>query len=190
LRSFLVLVPAFVFVFSVTGISQERPKPILVAEIGAKNRVRSEARPSVATSSGNLSRESTRGLEKHVFDLINAERAARGLARLKWDNQVAEVARLHSRNMAVEKFFGHRGSDGSMVDSRADKIGLRNWNAIGENIAFMRGYDDPAELAVEKWLNSTSHRKNLLSPQWNESAIGIAMTEDGTYYLTQVFLNR
>jgi uncharacterized protein YkwD len=54
----------------------------------------------------------------------------------------------------------------------------------------MRGYDDPAELAVQKWLESTAHRKNLLGPNWKESAVGVAVTEDGTYYLTEVFVFR
>jgi uncharacterized protein YkwD len=54
----------------------------------------------------------------------------------------------------------------------------------------MRGYDDPASLAVEKWLESTAHRKNLLGPRWQESAVGVAVTPDGTYYMTEVFLLR
>jgi uncharacterized protein YkwD len=54
----------------------------------------------------------------------------------------------------------------------------------------MRGFDDPAGLAVEKWMESAAHRKNLLTPNWKESAVGVAITEDGTYYFTQVFLVR
>jgi uncharacterized protein YkwD len=61
---------------------------------------------------------------------------------------------------------------------------------IGENIAYMRGYDDPATLAIEKWMESTAHRKNLLGSNWKESAVGVAITADGTYYMTQVFLLR
>jgi uncharacterized protein YkwD len=92
--------------------------------------------------------------------------------------------------MANRKFFSHRGSDGSMVDERADRLGLGTWKSIGENIAYMRGYEDPASLAVAKWLESTAHRKNLLGPNWKESAVGVAITEDGTYYMTEVFLLR
>ena len=77
-----------------------------------------------------------------------------------------------------------------MVDERADRLGLGAWRSIGENIAYMRGFDDPAALAVEKWLESAAHRKNLLGPNWKESAVGVAVTEDGTYYMTEVFLLR
>lgn len=133
---------------------------------------------------------SARALEREVFELINDERLKNGLRELEWSESIAAVARLHSQNMAREKFFSHRGSDGSMVDDRADRLGLGTWSAIGENIAYMRGYDNPAQLAVEKWLGSTGHRKNLLAPTWKESAVGVAITSDGTYYITEVFLLR
>lgn len=129
-------------------------------------------------------------LERNVFELLNGERRSQGLPALEWSDNVAAVARLHSQNMAEEKFFSHRGSDGSMVDDRADRIGLGAWRTIGENIAYMRGYEDPAALVVEKWMQSTAHRKNLLGTNWKESAVGVSITRDGTYYLTQVFLLR
>ena len=129
-------------------------------------------------------------LEQEVFTLVNAERNKNGLNTLEWNESLADLARLHSRDMASRKFFGHRGSDGSMVDDRADRIGLGIWRSIGENIAYMRGYDGPAQLAVQKWLESTAHRKNLLGATWKESAIGVAIAADGTYYFTEVFLLR
>lgn len=129
-------------------------------------------------------------IERQVFNLLNAKRRSKGLSELEWNDDVAALARLHSHNMADGKFFSHRGSDGSMVDDRADRLGLGAWRVIGENIAYMRGYEDPAALAVEKWMESTAHRKNLLGSNWRESAVGVAITEDGTYYMTQVFLLR
>ncbi len=129
-------------------------------------------------------------LERNLFELLNSERRSQGLPVLEWSEEVAAVARLHSQNMASEKFFSHRGSDGSMVDDRADRLGLGAWKTIGENIAYMRGFEDPAALAVEKWMQSAAHRKNLLGTNWKESAVGVSITGDGTYYLTQVFMLR
>lgn len=129
-------------------------------------------------------------VEREVFARINAERLKNDLPELEWSENVAAVARLHSQDMAREKFFSHRGSDGSMVDDRADRMGLGLWRSIGENIAYMRGFDDPAGLAVSKWLQSAAHRKNLLGPNWKESAVGVSITADGTYYVTEVFLLR
>jgi uncharacterized protein YkwD len=129
-------------------------------------------------------------LEREAFELINARRAADGLPQLTWSDEVAKVARAHSQNMAGYKFFSHQGLDGLMVNGRADQVGLNKWRSIGENIAFMRGYEHPAEFAVECWMESASHRSNLLRADWKESAIGVAQASDGSYYFTQVFLIR
>jgi uncharacterized protein YkwD len=128
--------------------------------------------------------------EKLAFALINQKRAEIGLDPLTWSDEVAKIARLHSENMVKFNFFSHRGIDGKMVDDRADSIGLTKWTGMGENIAYNRGYKNPIETAVEKWMLSQSHRENLLSDRWKETAVGIAVTDDGTFYFTQVFLKR
>lgn len=129
-------------------------------------------------------------LEKKVFDLINERRTEYGLPGLKWSDEVAEIARLHSENMANLSFFSHKDLDGLMVNDRADALGIKKWRTIGENIAFNHGYKNPAESAVQRWMESPSHRENLLNNRWIESGIGIAVTADGTYYFTEVFLLR
>jgi uncharacterized protein YkwD len=129
-------------------------------------------------------------LEKLAFTAINQKRAEIGLPPLLWSDEVAKVARLHSENMVKYSFFSHQGIDGKRVDGRADSFGLTRWTAIGENIAYNRGYKNPVETAVEKWMLSPAHRENLLNNRWKESAVGIAVTADGTYFFTQVFLKR
>jgi uncharacterized protein YkwD len=133
---------------------------------------------------------STFDLEKQAFNLLNSQRAAKGLSPLEWNDDVARIARLHSENMAKYKFFSHAGLDGLMVDDRADLCGVSRWKAIGENIAYNRGYDKPVEFAVERWMKSTAHRENLLNDRWKESAVGVAVSNDGAFYFTQVFLVR
>ena len=129
-------------------------------------------------------------LEREAFSLINRQRAAQGLPSLLWSEEVARVARIHSQNMANYKFFSHQGLDGRMVNDRADSVGLNKWRAISENIAFMRGYANPVEFAVQKWMESPGHRRNLLGQSWRETAVGVAIAPDGSYYFTQVFLER
>ena len=147
-------------------------------------------RARIADTNGAKKLITPADLEREIFARLNATRKSNGLDDLEWSEQVAAVANIHSENIADKKFFSHRGTDGSMVDDRADRVGLGAWLTIGENIAYMRGYDDPAGLAIEKWMDSTAHRNNLLGKNWHESAVGVAMTADGTYYITQVFLHR
>ena len=161
-----------------------------IASATARPRViaaNSETKPNAAAK---ISAAAIFDLERRAFQLINEKRAGQNLPPLEWNDDVARVARLHSQNMANYKFFGHEGNDGSMVDDRADSIGLRRWRAIGENIAYNRGYAQPVEFAVERWMQSPKHKQNLLNDRWKESAIGIAVSSDGSYYLTQVFLLR
>lgn len=141
-----------------------------------------------SASATALTTAAVRALERDAFQLINSERSLAGLPTLKWSDRIADVARFHSTNMAEYNFFSHKGLDGSMVDERAEKLKMGAWTAIGENIAFMKGYDNPAGIAVEKWLDSPGHKKNLLNPDWTETAVGLAVTADGKYYFTQVFV--
>jgi uncharacterized protein YkwD len=129
-------------------------------------------------------------LERAAFELLNQKREENRMRPLAWNDKIAAVARIHSQNMAQYKFFGHRGMDDKRVGERADDMQLRGWRAIGENIAYNRGYKDPIEKAVDNWLNSQSHRQNLMSDEWMESAVGIAVGDDGSYYFTQVFLKK
>jgi len=130
------------------------------------------------------------GVERTAFDLINKKRAEFDLAPLVWNEDIAAVARVHSRSMAEFSFFSHRGLDNKLVSDRADAQKVVKWRAIGENIAFNRGYKDPVQKAVELWLDSPTHRRNLMDETWRESAVGVAVAPDGSYYFTQVFLVR
>jgi uncharacterized protein YkwD len=147
--------------------------------------------PTVDTPKAVVKPVSTLELERQAFDLLNQKRVENGLKPVVWNEEIAKVARSHSQNMANNNFFSHQGLDGRTVDNRADSFGIRNWRRIGENIAYNRGYDNPVEYAVLRWMQSQGHRENLLNDKWKESGVGIAIAPDGkTYYFTQVFVLR
>jgi uncharacterized protein YkwD len=126
-------------------------------------------------------------LEKKAFNLINNIRIEMGLKKLIWSDRLNNLARQHSENMAKYSFFSHYGLNGRTIGDRATDFGVDNWSAIGENIAFNRGIENPVEFAVERWMLSSGHRKNLLNNRWKETGIGISVTSDNQYYFTQVF---
>jgi len=147
-------------------------------------------RPRVVTARSSSVNGNTVSLERAAFNVLNQKRAESGLSPLAWSEQLAGVARLHSRNMAELSFFSHRGMDGKMAAERAAQMGVGQWRSIGENIAYSRGFQDPVAHAVRLWLDSPAHRQNLLDGNWKETAVGIAVAEDGSYYFTQVFLRK
>ena len=181
-------------VFSQNSTAEQRPQAYLLSSgdtrpaISRPRRVSTDTVNDYENKGYELYKDST--LERQVFDLINERRVQSGLFLLEWSDDIAKMARQHSENMAHHKFFSHTDLKGLMVNDRDDAYGIKKWQAIGENIAYNRGYENPAVFAVERWMQSPSHRENLLSSRWKESGIGIAVTADGTYYFTEVFLSR
>jgi uncharacterized protein YkwD len=166
---------------------------LLVVAVGCADKVSAQSVPDIGSTASNS--EITVGpsysdMEHRVFNLINEERVKNGRASLVWADQVAEVARYHSSNMARLEFFSHEDPDGRRPSNRAEMLGLRNWRELGENIAWLRGYQDPAQRVVENWMRSPGHRENILESHYKESGIGVAVSVDGSYYITQVFVLR
>lgn len=129
-------------------------------------------------------------LEHKAFDILNQRRTENGLEPIKWNEEMARIARMHSEDMAEYNYFSHAGRNGAMVSDRADLVGISDWRAIGENIAFNRGVEKPADFACESWMKSPPHHANIMNKQWKEAGIGISIAKDGSYYFTEVFILR
>lgn len=128
--------------------------------------------------------------EKKTLELINKERQKYGFAPLVFDPELCRLARAYSERMAKYDFFSHINPEGKDVQGRAREFGITKWKAIGENLAFNQGYDDPVGFAVEHWMKSSSHRSNILLAMWTATGIGVAKGADDSYYITQVFMVR
>ena len=126
---------------------------------------------------------------QRVVDLTNAQRAQAGLPALKLNAKLSAAAYVHSRDMALNDYFNHTGSDRSKVTDRVAAQGYNYLNA-GENIA--AGYATP-EAVVEGWMNSPGHRANILYPKIQEIGVGFYFLANDSgeapyqYYWTQDF---
>jgi uncharacterized protein YkwD len=126
-------------------------------------------------------------IEQEIVKEINEYRATKGLPPLKWDAEVAQQARRHSQNMANQRVpFGHQGFK-QRVEVLRSEFPYRG--AAAENVAFNSGYRDPAQQAVQGWLKSPGHRKNI-EGQYTFTGIGVSRGSNGEYYLTQLFLQK
>ncbi|MEZ5307580.1 MAG: CAP domain-containing protein [Pyrinomonadaceae bacterium] len=130
------------------------------------------------------------GEAKTIFQKVNAERKAKGLSALRWHEDLAKVAYKYSRKMAREGFFSHYDSDGNSVVERAEDEGIKNWTKIGENLFTSEGFLDPETIAVEGWMKSKSHRKNILDKEWTDTGVGVYQTGENEFYVTQVFIRK
>jgi uncharacterized protein YkwD len=146
-------------------------------------RADAQRRSAYRVERGNLT-----GKAFEIFNQINDRRRRSRLRQLVWNARAAEMAHRYSEEMARERFFGHYDRRGRSVKDRARNFGLHGWSGIGENLFLCQGCGDISSLAVRGWLNSNSHRKNILNPQWTATGIGIARDRSGKIYITQVFL--
>lgn len=145
------------------------------------------AAPNPAALQSN--RLSGNPLANRVLTLVNQHRQQAKLKPLKLNDQLTASAQAHSQDMALNDFFGHEGFHGSTADQRILAAGY-NYAVVGENIA--AGFATP-EAAVQAWMNSPSHRKNILHPMMKEMGVGFYLLENDIgstnyrYYWTQDF---
>jgi uncharacterized protein YkwD len=125
-------------------------------------------------------------VEQRTFQAINQVREQHKLPPLKWNAKMAEVARSHSQRMTTKRFFSHQDPQFGGPDSRLSAAGVA-WRLCGENIFEEYGEGDPARAAVRSWMQSSGHRKNILTRGFTQTGIGVVIGRDGAYMITQVF---
>ncbi len=76
-------------------------------------------------------------LEARMLELVNQERAHKGLRPLQADPEAREVARAHSQDMFARRYFSHVTPDGKDPFDRLRGAGVRFLTA-GENLALAR----------------------------------------------------
>ena len=128
-------------------------------------------------------------LEKECLAQVNLVRQAHGLSTLSLDDDLLEVARAYSRRMAQERFFAHEDPEGRTVRQRVDRAGIK-WQMIGENLAYSNGYLSPVAASLHGWMESEPHKRNMLDPDFQQTAIGAWISSNGTVYFTEIFLKR
>ena len=123
--------------------------------------------------------------EKEVFDLINKQRTNNGLQPLKVDSEVQRVARIKAQDMVDNNYFAHEsptyGTPFNMLKSF--KI---SYKTAGENIAANSSNSG----AVTAWMNSSGHKANILSSNYNYTGIGVVSSPKYGKIFVQMFIGK
>jgi uncharacterized protein YkwD len=120
--------------------------------------------------------------EQAFLDMTNAERAKEKLPALTANRTLFAVARAHAANMAKQGKMEHT-LDGKAAKDRVDAAGY-DYRRVGENIAKAEGAS-PADV-MKGWMDSKTHRENILQPAFTEIGLGVAVSDKGEAYYTQV----
>ncbi len=123
-----------------------------------------------------------RRAEREMLDLLNAERRKAGLRPIRFDEELARVARAHSRDMVENDFFAHISPTTGDLEARMKRAGLTA-RAFTENLANNRTLRG----AHEGLMDSPAHRKNILDPQAARVGIGIVAQDEDAIMVTQNF---
>lgn len=107
-----------------------------------------------------------------LLDDTNAARAANGLPALTSNDQLTQAATLKAQDMFREQYWAHTSPKGVEPWYWVAQAGY-SYSAAGENLA--KNYPT-AGTTVEAWMNSPTHRDNILHEKYTE--VGFAV-QDG-----------
>lgn len=119
---------------------------------------------------------------EQVVALVNAERAKEGLAPLSIDKKVQAAAQIRAEE--CEQSFSHTRPDGTNFSTSLTQQGV-TYRRSGENIAW--GQRSPEEV-VSAWMNSSSHRANIMNSRFTKIGVGYHQNANGVNYWSQLFI--
>ena len=134
---------------------------------------RADAQTTTSSSFVYLPLLISSGTEYQVVALMNEQRHLNGCnIELAISAQLSTAAFRHSRDMAVNDYFSHDGSDQSTMETRAKDAGY-SYSLLAENL--QAGASSPQELVNDPnmgWMQSPGHRANILNCGLREIGLG------------------
>src|SRR5690606_5726816 len=120
----------------------------------------------------------------------NRFRDSQRLARLEWDDGLADCARAHAADMAARSYFAHASPEGFTHVDRVSLLQRDLCASTGENLAWRAG---PANGDLPRrfetlWEQSPGHRRNLEDPSFGQAGYGAVRSGD-RIYVAAVYAN-
>ena len=131
---------------------------------------------SASATPGHAATAPSPEFESQFVGRVNSLRASKGLSQLQVSGELVGVARNWTERMVANGDISHNPNLGSQVSG--------NWTKLGENVGV--GYD--VDGLMQAFINSSSHYKNLVDPEWNYLGVGVVVTPDGRMWTTHNFM--
>ncbi len=124
----------------------------------------------------------------HLFDLVNAERAKAGVPPVNVEPRLALAASRYAKVLSDNDWFSHTGPDGSTLVDRVEAAGFPFDVQVGEVLAWGNEHWAAGDI-VQAWLNSPSHREQILHGVYTRAGVGCYFTPEqgGTVYCVMDF---
>jgi uncharacterized protein YkwD len=169
-------------------INQEIKQEILQKEktVGADNSSNDENSPPAQEETAPPASNS---VESSLIYMINHIRSSRGLQALIPSSMLNNIARSRSQDMLNRNYFSHYTPEGKNIGMILQENGIM-YACCAENL----GHASPPswgrpETIINMWMESSSHRENLLNPHFGQLGIGV-IDAGGRRMVTLVLINR
>jgi hypothetical protein len=116
----------------------------------------------------------------NLTNAVNRERTQRNIPGLAYNSKLAVAADSKARDMIARKYFAHVDPDGHYIWDKIVANGYYPYTILGENLAIDFG---DTEGLVAAWIDSPTHRANLLNPSFKDQGMGVSLgdTNNGEY---------
>lgn len=161
-----------------TTITKDNTVGMMHKDYISFNSNNSNTNTSNQTTSSNLGNQD----EQYVLKLINDYRIKNNVPKLTMGTKLINIAGIKADDMTKKNYFSHTSPTYGSPFDMMKNYGL-SYKVAGENIA-----GNPSlEGAVNSWINSSTHRENLLSTSYNYVGIGISKSSTYGYIVVAMF---
>lgn len=108
-----------------------------------------------------------------------------GIAALKIDSEVQNVARIKAKDMITNNYFAHESPTYGTPFQMLNKFKV-SYKTAGENIAG----NSSNSAAVTAWMNSSGHKANILNNSYNYTGIGVVNGSKYGKIYVQMFIGK
>ncbi len=119
---------------------------------------------------------------EEILKLVNEHRNSVGKEALSFNTLANTLAKEHSMYMIAQNDISHDGFEDRSIRLNQEEQAT----GTAENVAFKY---TSAQAVVTGWINSTRHKQNI-EGNYTETGISAIKNESGTYFFTQIFLNK
>lgn len=123
---------------------------------------------------------------ERLLEYTNNERAGHALTPLVLNGRLSQAAQAKAQDMLLNNYWAHFGPTGATPWDFIIKSGYQ-YEFAGENLAKNFLY---SQNVVTAWMNSPSHRENILRPEFREVGFAVvngALSGEQTTLVVQMF---
>ena len=121
------------------------------------------------------------GLANDILSLINEKRVANGLSAVRYSDALQASADTRAKESAQN--FSHLRPNGLGCETAVTV----DYTVTGENLIQVTSEFATAAIMIDTWMNSPTHRNNILLSSFTDMAVGIYVS-NGTTYVSTVFV--